>query len=349
MSLEKLQVSSLRPAAFLTPALGVPTEVAPGILLLKLPLPTRLNHVNTYLLEDDDGWTVIDTGMQHEGCVSAWSNVFRGVLFGKRVARLLITHFHIDHVGLAGWFDQTFAPTLYMSQSEYLLSRVFESQDWETGLSYQTAFFQQCGLSAERAEVVSRGRLSYQAYRTPLPCFFHRIRAGDTICIGGRDWRILTGAGHSIEQVMLYDSASNIFLAADQVLPEITPNISVGPMLPNADPLGDYLQFLHEVTDQVADNVLVLPGHRTPFHGLHERVRALQHHHEMRCAAVLAACRDSALTSFDLVPAIFGRTFANDVIGHAVGEAIAHANYLRTCGKLISKTRSDGKIVYVTS
>jgi len=338
----------MRDTEFSTPAVGVPTEVAPGILLLKLPLPTRLNHVNTYLLEDDDGWTIIDTGMQYEGCITAWSKVFGGVLSSKRVTRLLVTHFHIDHVGLAGWFDQRFAPTLHMSQTEYLLSRVFESQDWGTDLNCQIAFFRQCGLSAERADEISRGRLSYQAFRTPLPGVFHRIRAGDAICIGGRDWRILTGAGHSVEQVMLYDPADNIFLSADQVLPEISPIISVGPMLPNANPLGDYLQFLHEIEDQVADNVLVLPGHRNPFLGLHERIRELQRHHEIRCAAVLEACNDSALTGFDLVPAVFGRTFKNDVIGHAVGEAVAHANYLRAQGKLASKTGSDGRIFYVT-
>lgn len=327
---------------------GVPTVVAPGIFVLRLPLPTRLNHVNAYLLEDDDGWAIIDTGMWHEGCRAAWTNTFAGILSGKPVTKLLITHFHLDHVGLAGWIHERFAPPFLVSQAEYLLSRVFECENLEQGINHQTAFFRQCGLDPGKADDVSRQRMALRALRTPLPDAFRRIRSDETIRIGGRDWQFLTGAGHAVEQVMLYAPGDRLFLSADQVLPEISPNISVGPMLPDGDPLGDFLDSLREIRAKIAEDVLVLPGHRNPFLGLHKRIDELQQHHDMRCAAVLKACRGTALTGLDLVLPIFGRTFGADVIGHALGEAVAHANYLKARRLLSSAIRQDGTLTYTT-
>jgi glyoxylase-like metal-dependent hydrolase (beta-lactamase superfamily II) len=349
MKIENKQRLSSTQKSNKTFATGVPTEVAPGILLFRLPLPTRLNHINVYLLEDEGGWAVIDTGMWHEGCRVAWASAFAGLLSGKPITKLLITHFHLDHVGLAGWLHQRFSPRLLMSQTEYLLSRVFESEEWDKSVTCQAAFFRSCGLDAETAEHISYDRMSFRAFRTPLPSSFERLRAGDSLRIGGREWQVLTGAGHAVEQIMLYAPADRIFLSADQVLPEISPNISVGYLLPDADPLADFLKSLREIKAEVGEEVFVLPAHRTPFIGLHDRIDELARHHQSRCEALLAACRGTALTALDLVPAVFGRSFGTDVIGHATSETVAHANYLKNQGALASNIRPDGTTTYTAT
>src|SRR4029078_9829645 len=165
---------------------------------------TRLNHINCYLFEDDDGWSVIDTGMLHEPARAIWTQTLKGLMGGRPIRRLLVTHFHIDHTGLAGWLHELFAPTFHMTQTEYLVSRVFESEDIGEAVSRQTAFFRECGLDTATALKISQERMGFRALPTPPPTAFERIRPGETIRLGGREWRFLTGAGHSVEQAMLY-------------------------------------------------------------------------------------------------------------------------------------------------
>lgn len=330
------------------PAPGNPVEIAPGILWLRLPLPIRLNHVNVYVFEDNGGWTIFDTGMADEGCRKTWDSALAGALSGRSIKRIIGSHFHLDHVGLVGWFHDRFAPALYMSQTEYLLARVFQTDGWREGLDRQIEFFKNCGVDAILSERISRNRLGMRSLQTSLPGTFNRLRVGDTIRLGNRDWKVMTGAGHAVEQIMLFSAADHIFLSADQVLPEISPNISVGAMLPNADPLGDFLQSLSQIKIGVSDDVLVLPGHRMPFFGLHTRVDQLIRHHESRCAAVIKGCRGTALTGVDLVPIVFERNFGPDVIGSAVGEAVAHANYLERRGELRIERGTDGVLRYRT-
>lgn len=329
------------------PAIGIPVEIAPGILWLRLPLPIRLNHVNVYLFEDEGGWAVLDTGFGDDGCRNAWEGVLSGVMGGRPITRLIGSHFHLDHIGLAGWLHERFGASFYMTQTEYLLAHVFEMDNVGRLVASQTEFFRESGLDLETAEWIARDRLHWQRWRTPLPPSFERLRAGQSFRLGGRDWQVLTGGGHSVEQLMLHCDADNLFIAADQVLPEISPNISVGHIQPHGDPLGDFLQSLKEIAETVADDVLVLPGHRMPFLGLHGRLRELADHHESRCRAILAACADEPLNGFELVPVVFGRTHAREVIASAVGEALAHANYLHDRGSLRRVKRSDGSVGHI--
>lgn len=323
------------------PANGTAIEVAPGILWMRLPLPIRLNHINIYLFEDDGGWTIFDTGMNDAACRMGWENVLGGALSGRPIRRLVASHFHYDHVGLAGWLHERFAPEFLMSQTEYLLSRMLESERSDKAIARQTKFFVQSGLGLS-ASSIAHGRSERMRYQTPLPERFDRLRAGDFIRIGNRDWKVLTGGGHGVEQIMLYCATDQIFISADQVLPEITPNISVGAIAPNDNPLRDFLQSLDEVRSEVGDEAFVLPGHRRPFYGLHQRIGELKRHHESRCEIVLKACRERPLTSAELVPLIFERTLGPDVIGSAIGEAVAHTNFLVRERQLTPKLDCNG-------
>ena len=233
-----------------------------------------------------------------------------------------------------------------MSQTEYLLSRVLQNEGLKESLDQNAAFYRACGLDAGLAAQICQDRLQRRELQSTLPPAFKRLRANDLIRIGKREWHVVTGAGHAVEQIMLFSPSDRIFLSADQVLPEISPNISVGSILPDANPLGDFLRSLRQLKTEVPDEALVLPGHRTPFFGLHTRIDELQRHHESRCAAVLAGCRNRALSGLDLIPVVFERTFGCDVIGSAIGEAVAHANYLLAQGELATERRADGTILY---
>lgn len=227
---------------------------------LRLPLPIRLNHVNVYVFEDDDGWTVFDTGVADKACRDSWNDAMRGVLSGRPIKRVIGSHFHFDHVGLVGWFHEKFRPVLCMSQTEYLLTHLYQTDPFEEGLKRQANFFKACGLDPVLADQVSHDRMSIRHMQTPLPPTFHRLRAGDDIRIGGRRWQVMTGSGHSVEQIMLLSASDRIFLSVDQVLPEISPNVSVGALSPTADPLGEFLQSLNRIKSEVTDDVFVLPG-----------------------------------------------------------------------------------------
>jgi glyoxylase-like metal-dependent hydrolase (beta-lactamase superfamily II) len=331
------------------PALGDAIEIVPGILWLRLPLPFRLNHVNIYILEDKDGWTIFDTGLADAATRTVWSKVIGSILRGAPITKVIVSHFHIDHVGLAGWFQERFSPTFYMSQTEYLLSRVFQAEEWYDVLSAETKFFNSCGLNLATAEEISRRRLGMRSLRTSMPKSFKRLRAGDLMRIGNREWRVLTGGGHAVEQLMLYSETDKIFISADQILPEISPNISVGSIQPDANPLADFLDSLTQIKAGISREVFVLPGHRNPFFGLFDRIGKLRNHHVSRCNAILTACREAPCTGLDLIPVVFGRDIAAEVIGSAIGEAVAHANYLRSLGALSVDRDPDGILYFRAS
>ena len=316
------------------PAPGSVNDIAPGIKWLRLPLPYRLDHVNIYLIENEGGWTALDSGLGDEACKAAWQAALAGPLKGQRLKSLIVSHFHPDHVGLAGWLCERFDLELTMPRPEYLHSLVLQCAPADYGEDVFRPFYQRHGLSAEATEIVlSRGH-EYLKRTTGVPASYHRIKHNDTLSVGARDFRVLTGGGHALEQAMLYRPQERLFLAADQVIARISPNVSVHPMEPDLDALGIYLASLRGVREAVAPDVLVLPGHGLPFHGLHERVGELLAHHRQRCAEIAAACKDVPLTVAEIVPVLFTRPLDAHQTGFAFGEVLAHVNHMLGRGEL---------------
>lgn len=331
------------------PPFGEPVTVAPGILWLRLPLPYALDHVNLYLLEDEGGWALFDTGLGDERSRTLWSSVLAGALGGRAITRVVVSHCHPDHVGLAGWLDERFAPPVHMTQAEYLSTRVLLNGPQEGARGALERFYRSCGLDdGAVAGLMGRGQ-RYLTQTTGLPPTFEPLVAGQTLRLGGRDWRILTGGGHSPDQAMLWCEADRLFLAADQVLERISPNVSVLATQPNADPLSLYRASLLELRETIPPDVLVLPSHRRPFHGLHERARQLDAHHDDRCASIAAACRPAPQTCARIIPVIFHRTLDSHQLGFAVGEALAHLNHMVRTGTLAVETGLDGIRTYRTT
>ncbi len=324
------------------PTPGEAPLVAPGIRWLRLPLPYRLDHVNIYLLRNGDGWTALDCGLGTDACRDAWDAALSGPLAGQKLKSLIVSHFHPDHVGLAGWLCKRFGLKMAMPRPEYLHSAMIQYAPADHGESVFRPFYKRHGLPAEATEIVlSRGH-EYLRRTTGVPPSYVRIKHGDRFPVGDRTFQVLTGGGHSLEQAMLHLPDERIFLAADQVIARISPNVSVHPMEPDLDALGIYLTSLRAIRETVANDVLVLPGHGLPFYGLHERIGELIDHHAARCGDIALAARDRALTVAEIVPHVFSRPLDAHQTGFAFGEVLAHVNHMLGRGELQLETDASG-------
>jgi glyoxylase-like metal-dependent hydrolase (beta-lactamase superfamily II) len=318
-------------------------EVVPGVLWIRLDLPFRLNHVNIYLLADGDGWAMVDTGFGNDETIAAWTALFDGPLKGKTISRVIVTHAHPDHVGQAGWIVQRFSCPFYMSQIEYLQGVYHQNRRTEERLVNSRKFFRRHGMDeAITEQLLGRGQ-DYLKKTVPLPAAYRRLSHGDEISIGTRRFQIITGAGHSADQVMLYCAAEKLFLSADQVLSKISPNVSVWAHEPDENSLGSYLRSLQSLKESLPDDALVLPGHGLPFYGVKTRITQLADHHEERCQMIAAACRETPKTSAELVPVVFHKHVLDaHQTGFAAGELIAHVNYMLVQGRLTVVQKPDG-------
>jgi glyoxylase-like metal-dependent hydrolase (beta-lactamase superfamily II) len=309
------------------PLPGTAIEIADGILWTQFALPFVLNHVNVYLIRDGAGWAVVDTGIGDERTFAAWRTLVAEALNGAKLTRLIVTHFHPDHIGAGSWLIQEYGLPLHMTRSEYLYNLVLHRSDKSVLETYRE-FYTLRGMSPEQAEAILKAGHDYVDRTAPMPPVYHALADGDVLDIGGRPFEVLTGTGHSWDQLMLLQREANVLVVADQVLPKISPNISVVALEPNNDPLGAYLKSIARLARDVPRGVLALPGHRLPFYGLHERIDELTHHHAQRCDELVAACREAPLSAADLVPILFFAGMDTQQTSFAFCEIIAHLNYL---------------------
>ena len=320
------------------PEPGTLREVAPGVLWLRFALPFLLDHVNIYLIEDDGGWAAFDTGLGDDATRAAWDAAFAGPLRGQRLTRIVCSHFHPDHVGLVGWLTERCGCPLWMPRTEFLMTRVLENRL----VAANPGFYAERGLPPETGGLVAGDGHGYLRMMTGLPTQYHRLAAGQRLRIGGRDFDVFTGGGHAPEQAMLHCASDGLFLAADQVLLKISPNVSVQAMEPDANPLGEYLASLSALGRALPDDVLILPGHLVPFTGLHTRLDELAAHHAGRCALIAEAARAAPRHAADLLPVLFHRKLDAHATGFAFGEVLAHVNYMRDRGELHQQRDPDG-------
>ncbi|MCB1990880.1 MAG: MBL fold metallo-hydrolase [Geminicoccaceae bacterium] len=324
--------------------LGRPVEVAPGILWLRLPLPYALDHVNVWLLDDGDGWTLIDTGIGDERSRAIWERLLAEEFMARPIGRIVATHFHPDHIGLAGWLAERLGVPLLTSRTEWLSARLLALDSTsgyaEAGRSYDIAAGLDAGVVEQRFAAGNR-------YRTSVsmpPAVFTQVAAGDTIEMGGGSWRVLIGEGHSPEMLTFYSAERNLLIAADQVLPRISPVVAVWPTTPGADPLRDFLATLPQYLE-LPEDCFVLPSHDAPFQSLHERIRSLVRHHEERLELTRRACAEPA-TVARIIPTLFRRKFDAHQLGFALGETLAHVNYLLHQGHLAVVGSEGGARLY---
>jgi glyoxylase-like metal-dependent hydrolase (beta-lactamase superfamily II) len=327
------------------PPFGAPREIVPGILWLRLPLPHLFDHINVYLFEESDGWALWDTGVSNRCCRAHWDTVFDDFLGGRRLTRIIGSHFHPDHIGLAGWFHDRFAMPFHMTMGDYLLARTLQAEAVPAARVAERAHYRRMGLSAEEIVEIPSRASDFQRHMSMLPGSFSRLVAGQRLELGGRTWQVLTAGGHAPELVLLWCPSDRLLLSSDQVLPYLVPGVGVNAMEPNADPLGVYLDTLATLREQVPDDVLVLPSHYSPFRGLHWRITELERHHAKRMDLLARRCEiDDGLSSADLAKTLFRRKLDPTRLSYAAEGVLAHLHRLVETGRLTTVCASSGVV-----
>jgi glyoxylase-like metal-dependent hydrolase (beta-lactamase superfamily II) len=314
------------------PEPGELIDLAPGIGWARLPVPGSLKHINVWALDEGEGVALVDTGLDIAPAREAWEALFAGPLAGRPVTRIVVTHFHPDHIGLAGWLTERFRVALWMTREEWLFARMLTSDVRDSAPAEAVDYWRAAGWSEERIEAEqAKGWGRFASVVSPVPVSFVRMRDGDLLEIGGRPWRIVVGNGHCPEHACLVDEAGGAMIAGDQVLPRITSNVSLSLSEPLGDPLGDWLASIAKLRELPGD-LLVLPSHGEPFTGLHARLDFLRDGHLGRLDALhdhLAEPRRAA----DCFPILFGRAIDDSILGLATGEAMAHLRRLEVEGR----------------
>jgi glyoxylase-like metal-dependent hydrolase (beta-lactamase superfamily II) len=305
------------------------TQVADDIFQVRLPLPFALNIVNVYLLRDGDGWALIDTGLNTAEARAAWAAVFAHLNIAPRqITRILLTHMHPDHFGMAGWFqslDPSYAPPLYMSAREAELARLTWYNEGQP-LSHLRVQMRAGGMPAEQVDMVMDG-MAFTAHHTqPLPADPHILEAGSEVSIGARRFTLIHAPGHSDGQLLFYDAADRLMLSGDHVLMKITPNIGVWPDT-EPDPLGRFMESLRGLRG--LDVRLALPGHKALITDWRGRIDELLSHHAARLEHTRAAVAGGA-TIFEASQRIFNsQAFSPHEWRFAMAETLAHLTYLK--------------------
>lgn len=323
------------------PSLGEAIEVAPGVLWMRLPLPAVLDHVNVWLLRDGPGWTVVDTGVETPVSVGAWEQVFAGAMGGRPVSRVLCTHMHPDHIGMAGAICRRFDARLWMTRLEYVTGRMLLADMGRPAPEAGAAFYRSAGWDEAALERYRTRFGQFGLGVSALPDSYRRIGDGEILTIDGRDWRVVVGSGHSPEHACLLQDDREVFIAGDQVLPRISSNVSVFPTEPDADPLSDWMASLDKLRREVSDDILVLPSHGLPFRGLHARLDALTEGHRVSLSRLERTLAEPK-RAVDVFGSLFARKIEGGLLGMATGEAIAHLNRLERDGRAARETDASG-------
>ena len=327
------------------PKPGESYEISPGILWIRMPLPFKLNHINLWLIEETDGWILVDSGINDGRTKFLWKKIIDKVLNKKPIKKLICTHAHPDHIGLGGWIKKKYKTNLFMTREEWAFGRMFAAGNMDDKESYYE-YFTRLGcdpseIEEYREHISTADKLYYK-----VPYDFDRLRDGSKLMIAGNSWEVIVGLGHSHEQACLYCPESNVFITGDQVLPKITPTVMVQAYEPQANPLRDFLES-NEKLRRLPENVTVLPSHNLPFKGLHERLDQYLAHHMDRLDVVLNACC-KPLSGIEVAKVLFPYDLDMHSKFFAIGETMAHIKYLEYQGKLVRSEDTTGTERYST-
>ena len=322
------------------PAPGEVLGVAPGVVWVRMPLPFRLDHINLWLLEDGSGWTVVDTGVGLDETRAPWERLFAAHLAGRPVTRVIVTHFHPDHMGNAEWLTRRWRTDLWCGEAEWRAAHGAWRSNGEVDFSGRLEIFDRNGASEEMLAQLRRRGSHYPGLVPTLAPESRRLRDDDALVVGGRRWEVVGVQGHSPEHICLWSADAGLLISGDQVLPKITTNVSVSPEQPSTNPLRLYLDSLDRFRP-MAPETLVLPSHGLPFSGLHARLAQLRDHHEARLAEVFDALVEPR-SAADLLPILFRRELDVHQLGFALGEALAHLHFLESDGRVARVTGADG-------
>lgn len=328
------------------PAKGTAREIADGILWIRLSMPLGLDHVNVYALREPNGWTVIDTGLDTKLNRREWAAIIKDDLRGDPILRVVVTHHHPDHVGLAGWFMAQGAELL-MTRTAWLTARMLTLDEEPTPSPEAVSFWRGAGMD----EALLRKRLDNRPFNFcdtvyPLPLGFTRLEEGAVHRLGRRDWVVHLGQGHAPDHATLWCQDAPLVLAGDQLLPSISPNLGVYPTEPMADPVAEWLESCARFETMAREDHLVLPGHKLPYHGLPARLAQLSDNHHGALARLREHLRAEPRTAVDCFAPLFKRQIDEATYGLAMVEAVAHLNHLYHLGEVAREMDARGAWVW---
>lgn len=327
------------------PETGEIKQVADGVYWMSMPLPMVLQRINLWLLEDGDGWTVVDTGLNLPASEEIWEAVIRNHFGGRKVKRVIVTHMHPDHIGLAGWLTRKFDCELWISREEYLMCRNLVADTGRQAPKAALDFYRSAGMPHEELETYKKHFGNFGRWVSELPDSFRRLQDRETILINDRYWQVVTGNGHSPEHVCLYCPASKLLISGDQVIPRITSNISVWPTEPHGDPLSDWLNSCRRLLNLLPSDLLVLPAHQDPFLGLHTRLNQLIQGHVLALDRLYNYLSEPR-TAIECFATLFKRNVDSEVKVIAIGESVAHLNYLLQRQMIVREQGPEGVSYY---
>ncbi|NBO82824.1 MAG: MBL fold metallo-hydrolase [Betaproteobacteria bacterium] len=338
------------------PALGSTLDVAPGVKWVRMGLPFALDHINLWLLRDRledaqgglrEGWAIVDCGITNDATRSAWEQVFDEHLEGLPVLRVIVTHMHPDHIGLAHWLTEKWSTPeqpcrMWISGTDWNAARMASRSTIGHGGQAAADFFGSHGLTDPQALEKVRQRSNYYGSMVPsVPDQYRRLLDGQVLTIGDHRWRCISGYGHAPEHIALYSESQQLLISGDMVLPRISTNVSVIDLEPEANPLALYLQSLDRY-EALAEDALVLPSHGRPFKGLRRRIAQLREHHHERLADTMRRCAASPASAADLLSVLFRPNLDLHQTTFAMGEAVAHLHALWQRGELVRRRGADG-------
>ena len=329
------------------PQVGAPIEVADGVFWARMDLPYTLDHINVWLLRDGDGWVIIDTCVDMESSRAHWEDLFDGFMGGKPVNKVIVTHMHPDHVGLAGWLVKRFDADFHMSRADYLMCRAMAADTGKDVPDEGIRFYRAAGFDEHALERYRARFGGFGQHIHTLPQAYKRVKQDDEIEIDGFVWRIEIGSGHAPEHACLYCEEKGVLISGDQVIPRISSNVSLFPTEPMGNPLQDWIDSCHRIREAIPDNVLVCPAHNEPFYGLHARLNALIDGHENSLARLHDVCEEPRRAIDGKVfSVLFKRRVGREVFFMAAGESLAHLMCLVHRGDLSMNYDADGVCYY---
>ena len=329
------------------PVAGEPFEVADGVFWLHVPMPIALDHINLWLLRDGDGWVIVDSGLDSPVCMEVWDKVFDTFLTPASVNRILVTHFHPDHIGLASWLAHRCDCKIWISEGEFNHYDTIINRDQKSHAIEAKNFVTEIGFPPQFAETYMHF-FSIEK-KDPLKrvqremCEF--ITGGDELQIGDYSWRVVLGNGHSPEHSCFYCEELATMISGDQALPRISSNISVYILNRLEDPLADWLDSCARLRDNIPADTLVLPSHQEPFYGLDLRMQQLidDHHAQLNRLRLRAV---ETTTAYQACGVLFDRELSQSETLMATGETLSHINYLWHRDELSKTIADDNSILY---
>ncbi|PHR56473.1 MAG: MBL fold metallo-hydrolase [Robiginitomaculum sp.] len=328
------------------PACGDVTKIMDGVYWLRMSLPMKgLDHINLWFLRDGDSWVVIDTGIGSRDSKEIWENVFENHMGGRGVNRVIVTHLHPDHSGLAGWITRKFDAPLLMTRGEYFLCRLMAADTGQPAPREGIKFFERAGFTDDQIEVYKSRFGGFGKAITPMPHGYERLEDGDSITIDGREWKIVVGSGHSPEHACLWCPELKICMTGDQLLPNISSNVSVWPTESEGNPMQDWIDSCHKLRNVLDEDTLICPAHGIPFTGAHRRLDKLIYHHERALDRLYDLCKTPKLST-EVYSALFRTRITDSNRLMAVGESIAHLNCLVARGQMTRRINDAGQYTY---